>query len=347
MSVKPVLLGPNQPERFYRGGAVIARFRGTPQPSPFSPEDFIGSTTEVFSGGGVGLSLLEDGTTLHQAIAADPLGYLGPDHVARFGDDPALLVKLLDTGQRLLVHFHPGAAFALRHLDCRHGKTEAWVVIEVHPVESDPSSGHLYLGFQEDVDADVVRKWVDDQDTGAILGSLNRFAVEPGDTCLVPAGVPHAIGNGVTLVEVQEPTDLSILLEWTGFALDGTTDGHLGLGFDTALEALDRRRLDAARLAELRGSRPNAAGPHGLTRLLPPEADAYFRVEEMNVDGISDLEANFSILVVLSGEGTLHSGEATLPLSRGTTALVPYGAGPVTLEGRLVALRCRPPEASS
>jgi hypothetical protein len=35
---------------------------------------------------------------------------------------------------------------------------------------------------------------------------------------LVPAGTPHAIGAGVLLVELQEPTDLSVLLEWAGFA---------------------------------------------------------------------------------------------------------------------------------
>ncbi len=122
---EPAVLGPNQPERFYRGGAVIARFRGIPQPSLYSPEDFVGSTTEVFGSGGAGLSRLPDGTVLRDAVLADPLGYLGPDHVARFGADPALLVKLLDTGERLLVHFHPSDRFALRHLDCKHSKTEA------------------------------------------------------------------------------------------------------------------------------------------------------------------------------------------------------------------------------
>jgi hypothetical protein len=40
-----------------------------------------------------------------------------------------VLVKLLDAGERLPVHAHPDRAFALRHLDCRNGKTEAWVVV--------------------------------------------------------------------------------------------------------------------------------------------------------------------------------------------------------------------------
>jgi hypothetical protein len=37
----------------------------------------------------------------------------------------------------------------------------------------------------------------------------------------VPAGLPHAIDPGLFLVELQEPTDFSVLLEWEGFAADG------------------------------------------------------------------------------------------------------------------------------
>ena len=121
----PIVLGPNQPAHFYLGGAGIARFRGIPQPSEYSPEDWIGSTTSMFSRPGVGLTRLPDGSTLKSAIAAAPEEFLGPDHVARFGADPALLVKMLDTGQRLLVHFHPDRDFAGRHLGSRYGKTEA------------------------------------------------------------------------------------------------------------------------------------------------------------------------------------------------------------------------------
>ena len=51
---------------------------------------------------------------MRDAVAADPEAYLGAAHVARYGASTALLVKLLDAGQRLPAHFHPGRAFALR-----------------------------------------------------------------------------------------------------------------------------------------------------------------------------------------------------------------------------------------
>jgi mannose-6-phosphate isomerase len=67
----------------------------------------------------------------------------------------------------------------------------------------------------------------------------------------VPPGVLHAVGKGVFLVELQEPEDLSILLEWRGFELDGERDGHLGLGFDLALEAVECRSRSSEEIRQL------------------------------------------------------------------------------------------------
>jgi mannose-6-phosphate isomerase len=339
----PVVLGPNQPAHFYRGGAGIARLRGTPQPSQYSPEDWVGSTAEIFSRPGVGLTRLAGGQTLREAIAADPEGFLGPDHVARYGADPALLVKVLDTDQRLVVHFHPDRGFAARHLGSRHGKTEAWIITGTRHEGDDPSAGHVYLGFKRDADPAVIRRWVDDQDTAAILDSLNRVPVAPGDTCLVPAGVPHAIGAGITLVELQEPTDFSILLEWAGFAIDGANGGHLGLGFDLALTALDYSGWDSSRLEALRAPRPGAAERPGVTRLLPERADPFFRAERVEVTAPTAFEPGYAIVIVVSGQGRVSYPAGSLAVRRGTALLVPYGAGPTTFDGDFQALRCRPP----
>jgi mannose-6-phosphate isomerase len=338
----PVVLGPNQPERFYRGGAGIARLRGTPQPSEYVPEDWVASATEIFGQPGVGLTRLGSGETLRDAIAADPAGFLGPEHVVQYGASPALLVKLLDTGERLVVHFHPGRDFAARHLGSRYGKTEAWIILESRQEGGDASAGHVYLGFKRDADPAVIRRWVADQDTSAILDSLNQVAVAPGDTCLVPAGVPHAIGAGITLVELQEPTDFSILLEWAGFPIDGAKEGHLGLGLDVALTALDYSGWDE-RLHTLRAPRPGAAERPGVTRLLPVDADTFFRAERVDASAPVTFEPGYAVLIVTSGHGQIAYPTGSLAVQRGASVLVPYVAGPTTLEGDFQALRCRPP----
>ena len=339
----PIVLEPNQPAHFYHGGAGIARFRDIPQPSENSPEDWLASTTSIFSRPGVGLTRLPNGETLRDAIAADPDGYLGPDHVARYGTDPALLTKMLDTGQRLVVHFHPDRDFAARHLNSRHGKTEAWIILETRDEGGDPSAGHVYLGFSRDADPRVVRRWVDDQDTAAILDSLNKVAVAPGDTILVPAGVPHAIGAGITLVELQEPTDFSILLEWAGFAIDGSREGHLGLGFDLALTALDYSGWDAGRLSALRSAREGAVTRPGVTRLLPVAADPFFRAERVDVSASVTFSPGYAVVVVVSGHGAITYPAGTLAVRRGTSLLVPFGVGVTTFDGEFQALRCCPP----
>jgi mannose-6-phosphate isomerase len=325
--VRPLRLPPNLLPRFYRGGEAIARFRGIP--SADGPEDWIGSTTTVFGDGDAGLSRLEDGRTLRDAIAADPEGFLGPGR-----RELALLVKLLDAGERLPIHLHPDRAFAARHLGSPHGKTEAWAIVETRGVAS------VWLGFRDGVDDGTLARWVERQEIDELLGSLNELPVEPGDVVFVPAGVPHALGEGILMVELQEPSDLSVLLEWKGFGFDGRVDGHLGLGFETALEAVDRSALARDGLVR------STAGGGERVPLLPPEAAPFFGGERLRPRSALELAPACSILVVLAGAGRIECADGGLDLAAGQTVLVPYAAGPCTLEGELDALRCLPPEAA-
>ena len=327
--MNPIELPANRPDQFYRGGSTIARFRGIPDDRDYAPEDWVGSATSLFGKDPAGLTMLGE-RTLREAIEADPEAFLGPDHVRRFGPDPAVLVKLLDAGQRLPVHCHPDREFSRRHLDCPYGKTEAWIVVE------SGADSLVHLGFSREVAADELADWVDRQDVGAMLAAMHTVSVSAGDAVLVPAGIPHAIGEGVFVVELQEPTDLSVLLEWEGFAVDGARDGHLGLGFDVALKCVDRSGWGVERLERLR-----TAGRQPGVSLLPEEADPFFRAERHG--GGAKLDPGFSILVVLEGSGGLtHDGGQT-PLTRGATVLVPHAAGEVRLVGELEVVRCRPP----
>ena len=339
---RPILLAPNQPiRRPYRGGAGIARFRGIALDRDDVPEDFVASVTEVAAGGGVGLTMLDDGRTLRDHIDADPSAFLGPVDAARGGEPlPALLVKLLDTAERLFVHFHPDDEFAGRHLGCRFGKTEAWYV-----VDTGPGSGEVFLGFHRAVAADEVRDWVGRQDAAAMLAAMNRVAVRPGDSLLVPGGLPHAIGAGVTLIELQEPTDLSILLEWSGYGVT-RADADLGLGLDVALQALDRSAWGPERLETLRGTRAGVPTSAPVTRVLPPAADPYFRAELVDASTGIEIAADFSILIGLDGSATLTTDRARLDLHRGSVVLLPFAAGPARLAGDARLLRCRPPSAA-
>ncbi|MGH3154957.1 MAG: class I mannose-6-phosphate isomerase [Streptosporangiaceae bacterium] len=336
--VGPLLLGPNQPQRFYRGGSKIAGFRGLAPDGldgDHLPEDWVGSATAAFGSDCLGLTRLPDGRLLRDAIGDDPQGYLGPQHAQAFGASPALLVKLLDAGERLPVHCHPSDAFARTHLGSAWGKTEAWIVIG-----ADPGSG-VHIGFTEDVSERALADWVADQ-SPATLRALNRVTVQPGDAILIPAGLPHAIGAGVFLVELQEPTDLSIVLEWEPFPIDGPAEAYLGLGSELALSCVDRSGWDPRRLASLRRQ---AGADSPVTGVFPAAADPYFAAQWLRPgDAAVALDPGFAILVVLSGSGLLRTGPGDeMTLRRGMTILLPYAAGRCEISGRCELIRCLPP----
>jgi mannose-6-phosphate isomerase len=321
VGVQPIALGPNQPATFYRGSGQLGAFRGLDLDP--RPEDWVASTTARFGQAPAGLTTLADGSLLADAIAADPRGWLGTAHADRLGADPALLVKLLDTGQRLPVHVHPSRDFARSHLASPYGKTEAWVVLDAAP------DAFVHIGFTRDVAAEELARWVSAQDVAALLGATNRVPVQAGDAILCPAGMPHAIGENVLLIELQEPTDFSVLLEWAGFPLTAD-DATLGLTLDEALACVDRRACPPARLAELRGTSDS---------LLPAEAEPFFAATRV---GAGVLPAGFAVLVVTAGSGVLCGDWGSIPVSRGMTVVVPYAAGPCRLDGDLAAVHCRP-----
>ena len=332
-SRQPVSLASNQPaERFYRGGAKIREFRSPSRivaADERVPEDWVASTTTVFGEAEIGLTRLPSGDLLRDAIAADPLAWLGEAHVARFGADAKLLVKLLDAGERLPVHIHPSNIFAQEHVGAAHGKAEAWYILE---------GGTVHLGFCRSVGEAELAEWVQSQNVEALLGAMHQVEVSAGDSVYIPPGLPHAIGAGVFIVEVQEPEDLSILLEFKDFAIDGLRFGHLGLGFSTALKATDRSSWSPGQIDGLvvhRGTGENT---------LAPAAAEYFRAELHGASGELIMGAGFRTLVILAGAGELIAANGIrLSVQAGETVLTPFAAGELTVEGQVEFLRCRPP----
>lgn len=336
----PLLLSPNLIERPYRGGSRLAAFRRVSiGDRDRVPEDWVGSTTSVFGRGGVGLSRLADGTSLRDAIRRDPDAYFGRGHTGVMGSDPGLLVKLIDAQQRLSVHLHPNRRFARQHLGLTYGKTEAWYILEA------PPGAAVHFGFRNPIGAEELLTIVEGGEGGLLLDRLNRLGVGPGDVVFVPAGTPHAIGEGVFLVEVQEPSDLLVRLEWSGYTV-GAMPNDLGLGFPVALAAVDRSAWDDARLDTVvrhRAADQRASGDD----LLPPDAAPFFRLGHVRGDGMP-LDAEFSILIVVDGAGELATADGdTYQLEKGDCWLVPWAAGQLSITGAVEVIRCRPAEPST
>jgi mannose-6-phosphate isomerase len=307
-------LTPTRVHRFYRGGALLGALRGESTEDDFFPEEWVGSITPASNPGRddpeEGLTRLANGRLLRDVVADDPMGWLGAEHVARFGASAGVLVKLLDAAERLPVHAHPDRAFARSRLDSPFGKTEAWFVLRTRG-----QTAEVWVGLRESVERERYLAWIESQDVDSLLGSLNRLAVRAGDVVYVPAGVPHALGEGVLIAEVQEPTDFSLLCEWEGFPV-APEDSHLGLGWDVAVGALDLRA-------------------HVPVRSLPLESRAFFIVDER-----AEAAARFAVLLVVGGSGRVDSAAAR----PGDAFALPAAAERLRVEGDLAVLRFLAPD---
>lgn len=333
--IKPQKLPSNQFDHFYKGGYRIGSLRHGPG-GPMRPEEWIGSMTTRFGEKSMGLSTLEDGTVLRDSIIANPEKWLGSEHVNSFGASSELLMKLLDPDQRLPVHYHPNKAFAKKHLSLNHGKTEAWIILEA------PDGAEVGLGFAEKKTKSQVRSMVDALDSKGLLASLTKHKVKTGDTVFVPAGTPHAIGAGIFVLELQEPTDLSALLEWTDFAVDGIKDGHLGLGFDLVLDALNYEPIspDEAKKLVVHDRLFTNQDASVFTEVANP----YFRADYLTGKE-SKVAAGFSIFLTLAGNGVIKFDSAdSLNVGKGDAVLIPYSAGNWELSSA-AGVVCRPPLA--
>ena len=333
-SAVPAKLPSNQFDHFYRGGNRIGALRHGPG-GPMRPEEWIGSVTTRFGEAEQGLSKLSDGTLLKDAIKNNSDEWLGADHVKNFGLSTEILIKLLDPDQRLPVHYHPNKSFAKQHLGLDHGKTEAWIILEA------PAGSGVGLGFKETQNKEDLLKLVRSQDSAALLASLRRAEVSVGDAILVPAGVAHAIDAGIFLLELQEPTDLSALLEWEGFAVDGIKDGHLGLGFETVTDALMLDPLSDSEFDSLITHNVFSGG--ALRSVLPLKSDGYFRAHL--APGSGEFPAGFAVALVLDGSGAISFANAPeMAITKGDAVVIPYSAGAFTFSGAN-AIVCRPPLA--
>ncbi|HEX7291323.1 MAG TPA: class I mannose-6-phosphate isomerase [Conexibacter sp.] len=338
----PHRLDDNRIPPLYGGGARIDAFRVSAGPV-CGPEDWVGSVWELptyFAAAGRddwGLSRLPDGQYLRDAIAADAEGWLGAPLAAAAGGTPGVLVKLLDAGERLPVHFHPTRPFARRHLGSAYGKTEGWAIIDAEP------GAAAWLGFRNDVSLETLREWVATQNSDAMLAAMNRHDVSAGDAIYVPAGVPHAFGPGILLCELQEPTSFSIHMEHVSYGMDDDV-ATLGLGWETALEGVELRAMADEVDGMWSAAWEAHSGPGGRAdHLFPREALPFFDAQRVAVRGKLELLPSFGVLVVLRGEGRLLVQDGEHDMVAGETWIVPHGAGPVQLAGELDALLCLPP----
>lgn len=201
---------PNRVWRVYRGGMGIDRMRGAATVRDgFFPEEWVASDTPAINPEHFtdhdGISMVKIGgktVRFDELLKAHPVELLGERHVAHFGPHVGFLAKILDSAIRLPLQAHPNRRDARRLFDSESGKTEAWIVLGTRD-----ENACLYMGFNERLDERKFRDAALSGDMTAALDMVHRYPVKPGDVLLVKGGMVHAIGPGVTLIEIMEPSD--------------------------------------------------------------------------------------------------------------------------------------------
>lgn len=227
------------------------------------------------------------------APAAEPVGELIYDG----GDGAPLLIKALFTAERLSVQVHPDAA-AARERGLPHGKDEAWIILAAEP------GATIGLGLRYPVSRPALEAAARD---GSIEDLVDWRPARAGDVFHAPAGTIHAIGAGLTLIEVQQNLDLTYRL------FDYGRPRALHLGEGVAVAAPEPWQPQPA---------PRALGPGRRSLVEGPS----FVIERIVTDGAAWLAppaGRATWLVILAGRGRIDgapcgAGEVWLVDTRAT-----------------------------
>lgn len=316
--------------RPFLGGSLIDSLHGFElcEDNHYS-EEWIMSIVAAQSGGDKhtkdeGLSKLakNNNITLKDILLDNPAKYLGNDHAALFEDQLGVLVKLIDASTRLKIQVHPNREKARKFFNCHYGKTECWHILGGRIIDGESPS--IYIGFKEGITKAYWMELFEKQDIKGMLDCLHRFETKVGDTFFIPAGIPHAIGAGCFLIEIQEPTDITIRVE------RGIDDFicHQGIGFDHMFDIFDYegiRREEAYRRCFVQPEQLQSPQGGNITSLIRYENTPFFKMNVIEVWGSVTMQTNgvFFGMYVMNGEGEILKEGNTELIKQGNQFFVP------------------------
>ena len=282
-------------------------------------------------------------------LESDPTYFLGADHVEKHGVSPMLLIKFLDSAIRLHFQCHPSNEFARRVLNSPSGKTEAYHILSVREDVTDP---FIYVGFQRPPDQNDLRHWIETQDIAALEACFDKIPVKPGDTYFIPGGTPHALGEGLFMVEIQEPTDFAIRFEFerAGYVLPEAAR-FMGRDVDFGLSMVDQSAYPlesvATKFACAPSDRTALSSESWQETLIGTDKTSCFRVGQTHVaDSFSKSSDTFSINIVTAGEVEVSAGGKTHHLKTYDKFFTPAGLTDLQITPRTPSARileCLPP----
>lgn len=262
------------------------------------------------------------GNNLQEAIEVYMGEIVGESVFERFGLSFPLLLKTLHCKDKTSVQVHPDDDLAAeRHNSC--GKTEMWYIVSAEP------NATLYIGFK---DSKITREqYIDAVAQGTVAEIIEPVSVKAGDAFLIPSGTVHSISGGVTLIEIQQPVDLTYrIFDWNRVDEKGNSR-ELHTAY--AVDAIDFSSNVAACKREYK-SRKNEA-----VEIVKCD---YFTCNILSVEGaaernLSSLDS-FVLYYCTEGEAEIVTDDGTETIRKGEVVLIPADANEITIAGTATLL---------
>ena len=342
------------------GGREIDRFRGVYPPidDETGSEAWIGSVTRV--GGppadkpdyGCSETILPDGRGmfLYEAIALSPEKTLGLKHMKINGDGLGMLVKYLDAKEKYWLQCHPSREWAKKMWNSPYGKEECWYCIGVREDTESGEPPYILLGFKEGVTIDDWKKYYYVSDIGSLENLCHKIYIKPGEAYFVGAGCPHALGEGCFVVEVQEPSDLTlsamqyseIVKHWRGVSNlteDFYNERLLGAYCYEGLSYEDNLLKRKAARKTIR-----SGGWGAEETVIGADHTTFFSLTEAFVNSETEIRGTGfpQIAVVLDGRGEIKTGDYSIEIKKADEIFLPYGLGAKISGENLRIVYCHP-----
>ncbi|MBR2838217.1 MAG: hypothetical protein IKE55_05525 [Kiritimatiellae bacterium] len=170
----------------------------------------------------------------------------------------------------------------------------------------------VYLGFKPVVTREMWRTTFEAQH--GLLDMLHRIPVAPGDFVFVDGGVPHAIGGGCFMVELQEPSDLMVVAERLTPSGRRIPDAkmHGGIGWKNMFdvyeyEALEHEEVCGRYVRRCSQTAIGAIGANGecVSQICGPEFTDKFSMWRIEGQGCLGLPGP-ACVVVTNGAGAVN-----------------------------------------
>lgn len=347
----------NRVWRTYEGGALIDKWKkDVPEKDGSMPEEWIMSTITARGKNrphDEGLSYINIPSgkkSLKELVDSNIDLYLGNKLAKKYGST-GVLIKMLDSLERLTIQVHPDKEYARTMLNSEFGKTESWYVLDNREINGEKSV--VYIGFKEGVTKAQWKVYFENQNIQGMLSCLHEIEVKPGDAFMIYGGVPHAIGSGCFLMEVQEPTDFTMRVEKT--TPGGLTIGeeliHQGVGEENMLNCFHYNTFSYNEVLENWKVKPeiiDQSNDHILKSIFNEKHTDCFGLSELVLKGNYTLKGkgSFCVAVVYSGQGVILCGDKEYSFTQGDEIFFSAAIDVVSFKAHIESkiLLCYPPK---